>query len=315
MVDYYDILGVSRTASQDDIKKAYRKLALRWHPDKNPDNKEEAEKKFKELAEAYEVLSDTSKREEYDRYGNDRMRHPGSSTSDFSSDFPGFTFTFRSPDEVFREFFGGQDPFASFFDDFSSFGTSSTRLGPSRFFSFPSTGVDFTSFSSSMGGLDGMGRGMGNFKSVSTSTRIVNGKRTTTKKIKENGQERVEIEEDGVLKSVLINGVEDEMALALELSRREQQPHATPQNPRLQHTRSPADFHRSRFNPYSAATQRSFSSAPFIHYGGTVGGDVDDEDDEDLQMALACSLSEMEAHQRTAATDFISDSDFEAFTS
>uniref|UniRef100_A0A8B9LTN5 J domain-containing protein n=1 Tax=Astyanax mexicanus TaxID=7994 RepID=A0A8B9LTN5_ASTMX len=56
MVDYYDVLGVSRSASQDDIKKAYRKLALRWHPDKNPDNKEEAERKFKEIAEAYEVL-------------------------------------------------------------------------------------------------------------------------------------------------------------------------------------------------------------------------------------------------------------------
>ncbi|XP_040913801.1 dnaJ homolog subfamily B member 2 isoform X2 [Toxotes jaculatrix] len=314
MVDYYNILGVSRTASQDDIKKAYRKLALKWHPDKNPDNKEEAETKFKELAEAYEVLSDKSKRDAYDRYGNDRMRNTGSSSPDLSSDFPGFTFTFRSPDEVFREFFGGQDPFASFFDDFSSFGGSSSRLGPSRFFSFPSTKVEFTSFSSSLGGLDGMdsmGGGMGNFKSVSTSTRIINGKRTTTKKIRENGQERVEIEEDGVLKSVLINGVEDEMALALELSRREGQSH---QKPRIQN-RSPAESDRSHPSPYSAATHRSFSSAPYYNYGGTVGGSEDDEEDEDLQMALACSLSEMEAQQRAAASGFISDSDFEAFTS
>uniref|UniRef100_A0A4W6F0I5 J domain-containing protein n=1 Tax=Lates calcarifer TaxID=8187 RepID=A0A4W6F0I5_LATCA len=251
MVDYYNVLGVSRTASQDDIKKAYRKLALKWHPDKNPDNKEEAERKFKELAEAYEVLSDTSKRDAYDRYGNDRMPRTGSSSSDFSSDFPGFTFTFRSPDEVFREFFGGQDPFASFFDDFSSFGGSSSRLGPSRFFSFPSANVEFTSFSSSLGGLDGMdsmGGGMGNFKSVSTSTRIINGKRTTTKKIKENGQERIEIEEDGVLKSVLINGVEDEMALALELSRREGQSHQSPQKPRIQN-RLPAEPDRTRPKP------------------------------------------------------------------
>ncbi|XP_026232917.1 dnaJ homolog subfamily B member 2 isoform X2 [Anabas testudineus] len=314
MVDYYNILGVSRTASQDDIKKAYRKLALKWHPDKNPDNKEEAERKFKEVAEAYEVLSDKSKRDAYDRYGNDRMRDTGLSSSDFSSDFPGFTFTFRSPDEVFRDFFGGQDPFASFFDDFSTFGGSSSRLGPSRFFSFPSAGVEFTSFSSSLGGMDGMGSmsgGMGNFKSVSTSTRIVNGKRTTTKKIKENGQERIEIEEDGVLKSVLINGVEDEMALALELSRRDGQSHHMPQKPQIQNRLPP----ESRPSPYSSTTQRSFSSAPFYNYGGTEGGSEDDEEDEDLQMALACSLSEMEAKQKATAPDYISDSDFEAFTS
>ncbi|KAM3607104.1 uncharacterized protein V6R79_001784 [Siganus canaliculatus] len=312
MVDYYDILGVPRAASQDDIKKAYRKLALKWHPDKNPDNKEEAERKFKELAEAYEVLSDKSKRDEYDRYGSDRVRHTGSSSTDFSSDFPGFTFTFRNPDEVFREFFGGQDPFASFFDDFPSFGSSSSRLGPSRFFSFPSAGVEFTSFSSSMGfnGMDGFVGGSSNFRSVSTSTRIINGKRTTTRKIKENGQERTEIEEDGVLKTVLINDVEDEMALALELSRREGQSHQSSQKPQIQ-TRSPD---RPRPSPYSAATQRSFSSAPFYNYGVAAGSE-EDEEDEELQMALACSLSEMEAQQRAAATDFISDSDFEAFTS
>ncbi|XP_014021172.1 dnaJ homolog subfamily B member 6 [Salmo salar] len=177
MVDYYDVLGVSRSASPEDIKKAYRKQALRWHPDKNPDNKEEAERKFKELAEAYEVLSDRS------------CRQPA------PENFP--VFTFRSPEEVFREFFGGQDPFANFFDEnfvekeFNSGfhghpGTS--RLGPSPLSSFPSpsAGVhDLTSFSSSMGGMDGMDRIGGRmeyFKSVSTSTRVINGKRTTTKK-------------------------------------------------------------------------------------------------------------------------------------
>ncbi|XP_054470674.1 dnaJ homolog subfamily B member 2 isoform X2 [Anoplopoma fimbria] len=316
MVDYYNVLGVPKGASQEDIKKAYRKLALKWHPDKNPDNKEEAERKFKELSEAYEVLSDTSKRDAYDRYGNDKVRHTGSSSSDFSSDFPGFTFTFRNPDDVFREFFGGQDPFANFFDDFSSFGGSSSRPGPGRFFSFPSARVDFTSFSSSLGGLDGMdnmGGGMGNFKSVSTSTRIINGKRTTTKKVKENGQERTEIEEDGVLKSVLINGVEDEMALALELSRREGKTRPSPQKPQIQN-RSPADSGLSHPSPHSAPTHRSLSSAPCYNYGLT-GSSEDDDEDEELQVALACSLSEMEAKQRAAATNFISDSDFEAFTS
>ncbi|XP_034059908.1 dnaJ homolog subfamily B member 2 isoform X1 [Gymnodraco acuticeps] len=307
MVDYYNVLGASKTASQDDIKKAYRKLALKWHPDKNPDNKEEAEAKFKELSEAYEVLSDKSKRDAYDRYGNDRRPPTGSSSAEFSSDFPGFTFTFRKPDDVFREFFGGQDPFANFFDDFSSFGGTSSRLGPGRFFSFPSAGVDFTSFSSSMGGLDGMdsmGGSMGHFKSVSTSTRIMNGKRTTTKKTKENGQERTEIEEDGVLKSVLINGVQDEMALALELSRREDLSRKSPQKPRIQH-RSPAECERPRPSPHSAAPHRSFSSAPFYHYGVAAGSEDEEVEDEDLQMALACSLSELDAQQR-AATDFIS---------
>ncbi|XP_062861433.1 dnaJ homolog subfamily B member 2 isoform X2 [Trichomycterus rosablanca] len=312
MVDYYDVLGVPRGASQDEIKKAYRKLALQWHPDKNPDNKEEAERKFKEIAEAYEVLSDRSKREAYDTYGKSRIPNSGSGGGSFSDDFPGFTFTFRSPEEVFREFFGGQDPFADFFDDFPFGGLHSgmhnhhefghhgfSRLGPSRFFSFPSANVDFTSFSSSSMG----GSGGGNFKSVSTSTRLVNGKRTTTKKIKENGQERTEIEEDGVLKTVLINGVEDEMALALELSRREQSSQ-TQQLP-FSSVHSDLTNHRTPTNP-----QRSFSSAPFLHCPES----SEDEVDEDLQMALAYSLSELETCPATSAQDEISESDFQAFT-
>ncbi|XP_064818909.1 dnaJ homolog subfamily B member 2-like, partial [Oncorhynchus masou masou] len=129
-------------------------------PDKNPDCKEEAERKFKELAEAYEVLSDRRKREAYDTYGKDRIpNNTGSSSHPAPEDFPGFTFTFRSPEEVFQEFFGGQDPFANFFDDFAFGGgmhsgfhghPGTSRLGPSRFFSFPSAGVhDFTRSSSS----------------------------------------------------------------------------------------------------------------------------------------------------------------------
>lgn len=71
--DYYEILGVSKDASAAEIKKAYRKVALKYHPDKNPDNKE-AEEKFKEAAEAYEILSDQQKRQTYDRFGHEGMR-------------------------------------------------------------------------------------------------------------------------------------------------------------------------------------------------------------------------------------------------
>lgn len=75
--DYYTVLGVPKSASKDDVKKAYRKLAMKYHPDRNPDNKE-AEEKFKEAATAYEVLSDDSKRQKYDQFGHDGFQNMGS---------------------------------------------------------------------------------------------------------------------------------------------------------------------------------------------------------------------------------------------
>ena len=76
MADYYEILEIPRTASADEIKKAYRKKALQYHPDKNPGDPE-AEKRFKEISEAYEVLSDEKKRQAYDRYGKEGLGAAG----------------------------------------------------------------------------------------------------------------------------------------------------------------------------------------------------------------------------------------------
>ncbi|XP_055521670.1 dnaJ homolog subfamily B member 2-like isoform X1 [Leucoraja erinacea] len=284
MVDYYNTLGIPRSSSQEDIKKAYRKLALRWHPDKNPDNKDVAEHKFKEIAEAYEVLSDRNKRDIYDKYGKDGLVGPGGRPSRMDTEFPDFIFSFRSPDEVFREFFGGRDPFAELFDDFGPFselGGSDRSRQPGSLFSFPfPTGSEFSSFSTNFGG-----GGIGNFRSISTSTKFVNGKRVTTRKVVENGEERVEVEEDGQLKSVRVNGVEDQMALALELSRREE---------------------RQRLE---GETSRGGTSAGNLPPGPGHGLDyardeVDEAEDEDLQLAMAYSLSEMEAQGRGAGAEF-----------
>ena len=109
--DYYEVLGVSKNATDEELKKAYRKLAKQYHPDANPDNKEEAEKKFKELNEAYEVLSDSQKRRMYDQFGHDGPAgfgggNPGGGYYSYSSSgFSGFE-DFDLGD-IFSSIFGG----------------------------------------------------------------------------------------------------------------------------------------------------------------------------------------------------------------
>ncbi|MCH2038217.1 MAG: molecular chaperone DnaJ [Rickettsiales bacterium] len=108
--DYYELLGVERSASPDDMKKAYRKLAMKYHPDRNPDNPE-AEKKFKEVSEAYEVLKDEQKRSAYDRYGHAAFDgHGGGGGANGFSGFSGF------------EAGSFADAFSDLFGDFASAG-------------------------------------------------------------------------------------------------------------------------------------------------------------------------------------------------
>ncbi|XP_071873522.1 dnaJ homolog subfamily B member 6 isoform X2 [Bombus fervidus] len=240
MVDYYKVLEVQRTATSGDIKKAYRKLALKWHPDKNPENLEEANKRFKEISEAYEVLIDDAKRRTYDQrlyqkassrpgrgftyrsffdspfqryfekkrrvydqYGKEGLQMPGGKRrhkDDFDPHFTG-TFMFRDPEEVFKEFFGG----TSFEDLFSDLTEVGVRLGPNRHSHPSSSSGNFTSFNAftSFGGASGGGA----VKRTSTSTRFINGKKITTKKVFENGKETIMSYENDVLKSKTVNGV------------------------------------------------------------------------------------------------------------
>ena len=156
--DYYKILDLPKNADDDTIKRSYKKLALKWHPDRNPTDKELAERKFKEIAEAYEVLSDKNKRAIYDQFGEEGLKaeaggggpdmsgHGGA--GGFPGGFPGFgggtTFTFRSgggrrggfrpsnADDIFKQFFGGSSPFDDIDEDDGSGGFHGGFFGGRR---------------------------------------------------------------------------------------------------------------------------------------------------------------------------------------
>ncbi|XP_058462713.1 dnaJ homolog subfamily B member 6 isoform X1 [Malaya genurostris] len=335
MVDYYKVLDVARTATEAEIKKAYKKLALRWHPDKNPDNPDESNRRFKEISEAYEVLSDAykrhiydnrstrkssasymasggmrdssnytaytnrdhssgkygfdhyggggfdhygrhgsgtrsgrennrtfsfrgffettpffrffeKKRRIYDQYGKEGLmsngsdryhqntryrRHNGGGIHDDFDIFGGFPFTFRDPEEVFREFFGGS-PFEEIFRVTSHHngrrtnGASNVQRHshPQNVISSPFVSP-FMSFNlmdeffnadpmahrgGGGGGFTSISEfsvGSGPVKRTSTSTTFVNGKKLMTKKVFENGTETIMSYENDVLKSKTVNGV------------------------------------------------------------------------------------------------------------
>ncbi len=120
--DYYEILGVQKNASIDDVKKAYRKLAMQFHPDRNPGNKQ-AEEKFKDATEAYEVLSDQDKRSRYDRFGHEGVRQ-GADFHDWTNTNANDIFS------VFNDIFGGGFG-GSIFDDILAGGTRASSRGGS----------------------------------------------------------------------------------------------------------------------------------------------------------------------------------------
>jgi len=151
--DYYKILDVPRNATEEEIKKAYKKQALKWHPDRNPNNKNVAEERFKEIAEAYEVLHDPKKKEIYDQYGEEGLKGGAGPEGPFAGaagGFPGggggraysFRYTPGNAEDIFSQFFGGRNPF------FTGAGGGAGGGG---------SGMRFAS----MGGMGGMGGGMG----------------------------------------------------------------------------------------------------------------------------------------------------------
>ena len=223
---FYTVLGVDKSADDIEIKKAYRKLALKWHPDKNENQeKEKAEKKFKQIAQAYEVLSDSKRRADYDNRLAYRQTHRRSTSSSPNSPFFAAN-SFRSPFDIFREFFG--DPFkdfpnenfktsfSPFYDDDDSPLPRRNRFSRNIFsYSFDTSfekDENDCEFSSVIRFSSSCEPGK-NAKKTTTSMKVIDGKKILTKKTEmPNGEETVEILEDGVLKSRLVNGSPVEVA-------------------------------------------------------------------------------------------------------
>jgi len=143
--DYYEVLGVSRDATDKEIKRAYRKLAVKHHPDKNPNDTKAAEERFKVIGEAYEVLSDEKKRRIYDQVGKQGLKG--------GMGGPGASFNFGNAHDIFKAFFSHGDPFGGGDDD--GFGMGGMR------FNFGGMGGMGGHGHGGFGGFPGMGGGFG----------------------------------------------------------------------------------------------------------------------------------------------------------
>ncbi|XP_064457019.1 dnaJ homolog subfamily B member 6-B-like [Ornithodoros turicata] len=230
--DYYSVLEVDRNATPEDIRKAYRRLALKWHPDKNPNNKEEAESRFKSISEAYEVLSDESKRRQYDVYGNSDFRDSQHSDTSARYSGGGYAFTFRDPEELFREFFGTSDPFHDLLRNIQT-GSGSQPRGTTVMTGIPGGLPFFQPTWATLlrpgylfdlddmlfqGGCRESGGNGGRHPPFSgaptqtmTSIRYVNGKRIETRTVIQDGVKTVLCFEDGQLVSKTVNGAQQEI--------------------------------------------------------------------------------------------------------
>ena len=194
--DYHEVLGVPKDASDDVIRKAYKKLAIKWHPDKHVDDKKEAEEKFKEISEAYSVLSDPKKKREYDTGG---------------MDFEGFAgFDDFDPFAMFESFFGRGKH-----GGFGNFGFGFDDDDDDDFFGkggFGGMGKNFGGFKMGFDDDDfGFGGGFGGSgTSVRKTTQIINGKKITkteTTTIDSNGNKKTVVKEetgDGQVREYLL---------------------------------------------------------------------------------------------------------------
>lgn len=213
MVNYYKVLGVPLNASSSDIKRAFHQLALQVHPDKNPGDKETAEEKFKQIAEAYHVLSDAKRRKDYDRsrwsrtkgeirgsgYTKGEIRGSGHTKGEIRGDARDKTHLeeevcFRRPRRTFQKVTEDEDLFSG--DSLFSGPMAQSRRTSSPFFSVtPILDTGFSTFvplGSRLGSAASetfvpyVSHGMGKFKLVTTCSQIVNGKKVVTKKVEEN---------------------------------------------------------------------------------------------------------------------------------
>nr|XP_051713513.1 sterile alpha motif domain-containing protein 13 isoform X1 [Oryctolagus cuniculus] len=203
MVNYYKVLGVPQNASTSDIKKAYHQLALQVHPDKNPENKEAAEKKFKQIAEAYEVLSDARKRNSYDmsrgNYTKRVYRGDGRDRSHLEEDL-----CFERPHRVFQNVVEDENLLPG-----HSLPTGhASRPGRFHYTIFDVTPILDTGFSTFVSlaprsslptselFVPFVSIGMGNFRLVTTCSQIVNGERVVTKRVLKNVRGMTEVERE-----------------------------------------------------------------------------------------------------------------------